>query len=134
MDRFAGNKTGDCMTCDWTSAEASVIYELEQKAGRETPRHSCRLKVRYRTLQSEQSLGLYHQEDVYQDGWLRNRSEGGVMLQITHYIAVDKKLELNYTSPDGSRTFRAEAVVCWVNKTGARRFHIGLRFEKLLES
>ena len=112
-----------------TEAEGKT-YEV---VGRVTERHSCRLKVRYRILQSVPSMGLYHDRDVYEDGWLRNRSHGGVLLEACHHIHEGLRLELNFKSPDGRFTYRAETIARWVRKLGERDFHIGLEFQDMQE-
>ena len=107
--------------------------EYLRTTGRTTERHSCRLKTRYRVLHDVPSMGLYHEKDVYENGWLRNRSHGGVLLEASHHVPVDKRIELNFSSPDGKATFRAEAIVRWVNRQGEQDFYIGLDFQNLLQ-
>ena len=107
----------------------SPTYALGQ--GRTAERHSCRVKARYRLLNPLQKMEIYSQQDVYEQGWLRDRSSGGVLLETGHYLPEGKKLEVNFSSPDGSRTFRAESVIRWVKKLNPRCFHVGVQFEEL---
>ena len=106
----------------------SKTYEL---AGRTSKRHPCPLKVRYRLLHSVSSMGLCQERDVYEEGWLRNRSHGGVMMETLRYIAEEERVELNFSSLDSKSTFRAEAIVRWVKKQGKRGFQMGLEFQEL---
>ncbi len=112
----------------------SLYGEAEEtisKQGRSFTRHSCRVRVRYRSFRA---MGLYHQQDAYQTGWLRNQSKTGVMLETSHHISEGEKLELAFSSPDDKTTFRAEAVVCWMSRESRNLFHVGVKFEKLHES
>ena len=104
----------------------SKTYEL---VGRTAGRSSCRLKARFRVLYSVPSMDIYHNQEVYEIGWLRNRSNGGVLLETSHHIAQGDRLELNFNSPDNISTYRAEAVVRWARKRDDHTFHIGLQFE-----
>ena len=106
----------------------SKTYEL---VGRATERHSCCLKVRYRVLHSVPSMGLYHEGEAYGEGWLRNRSHGGVMMETLGYVAEGKRVELNFSSPDSKSTYRAEAIVRWVKGQGEQGFRMGLKFQEL---
>lgn len=107
--------------------------KTDDTTGRAVLRHSCRLPVRYRILRSVPSMGIYRQRDVYEEGWIRNRSHAGILLEVPHYIQEGQLLEINFKSPDGSATYRAEAVVRWVTKQADRDFHVGLKFRNILQ-
>ena len=108
----------------------SKTYEL---VGRTTERHSCRLKARYRILSAVPSMEVFRDGEVYEIGWLRNRSHGGVLLETTHHIVETHRVELNFHSPDLRSTYRAEAIVRWVKKQDAQIFHIGLEFQSFVQ-
>ena len=113
--------------------EPLAIHDPEETSGekqqpeRRSERTSCRITVRYRRVKA---FGLYSDRDVYLEGMLRNRSEGGVKLETTQYIPPGQKVELGFKSPDGSKTYLTVVVVRWVKKVGERLFHVGVEFEE----
>jgi len=105
----------------------SMVYEL---VGRTATRHRCHLKARYRVLSS---MGICRDREVYEDGWLVNRSNGGVLLEAGHHFGQADRLELNFNAHDGGPSYRAEALVRWVKRKGVSTFHVGLQFEKCVQ-
>ncbi len=113
-----------------TDITESKTYET---MGRVSERHSCRLKARYRLLRAVPSMGLYRDQDIYESGWLLNRSHGGVLLEASHYLPEGTRIEINFRSPNGLKTYRAEAVVRWIKKEAQNDFLAGLQFQALHE-
>jgi len=94
---------------------------------READRHSCRLPMRCRQVKG---VGLYESKETYVNGWVRNTSPTGLLIESPIYFAEGNKLEVAFKSPDDKQSFLCIAVVKWVKRVG-EYFHLGVQFDKL---
>jgi hypothetical protein len=106
----------------------SLTYEI---LGRAADREPCRLKVRFRECRSLMAITLHDGQDVFRDGWIRNRSSLGIMLETESPAQAGKQMEIYFSSADGKTTWLALATVCWVQHFQGTTHRMGLKFESL---
>ena len=94
---------------------------------RKSKRFACRLRLRCRRYKG---AGLSTSEEKYIEGRVRNRSEGGFLLETPIYFPVGGKLEIAFNSPDGQQLFMGVVTVKW-SKRVEGGFHLGCSTDEL---
>jgi hypothetical protein len=96
-------------------------------AGRKFERHSCRLKMRVRR---SKGVACCASEERYTEGFVRNRSAGGYLLESPIYYPLDARLELGFSSPDGRESYLAVVRVKWTRRLG-NAWYLGVSAERV---
>lgn len=94
---------------------------------RSVNRRSCRVPMRCRQVKG---VGLYESKETYVNGWVRNTSPTGLLLESPIYFAEGNKLEVAFKSPSEKESFLSIVTVKWVKRVGDY-FHLGVHFDKL---
>ena len=111
-----------------TECTRSQVNEEPKNPKRKTERHSCRLKMRCRQLKA---VGFYASDDRYFEGFVKNRSEGGFMLESPIYFALGARLEVAFHSPDDRKSYLGIVTVRWVRKMNNGYFYLGVATDKM---
>jgi len=90
-------------------------------------RFSCRLRLRCRRFQGAK---LSTSDEKYVEGMVRNRSEGGFLLETPIYFPEGAKLEVAFRSPGGQQSFIGVVTIKWIKRVG-RYFHLGCSTDEL---
>ena len=98
-----------------------------KQPSRKMDRRSCRVAMRCRQVKG---VGLYESKETYINGWVRNTSPTGLLLESPIFFAAGNKLEVAFKSPDDKQSFLCIVAVKWVKRVG-EYFHLGVEFEKL---
>ncbi len=111
-----------------TEATPAPQQDLQSNpVGRKFERHSCRLKMRVRRSKTSPSCGS---EERYTEGFIRNRSAGGFLLECPIYYPIDVRLEFGFNSPDGNESYLATVRVKWTRRLG-NAWYLGVSAERI---
>ena len=99
-----------------TEAATSNAPDASKPPPRKFERHSCRVKMRCRRAKTKDFAGT---AERYVDGFVRNQSLGGLLLETPIYYPVGLKLEVAFDSPDHRQTFLGLVTIKWSSRVGA---------------
>ena len=117
----------DAAMSDDVKPEATGQQGTKDADARKFKRFPCRLRLRCRRFKG---AALSTSDEQYVEGVVRNRSEGGFLLETPIYFPEEGKLEIAFHSPDRQQAFAGVVTVKWTKRVGDC-FHLGCSTDEL---
>ncbi len=98
-----------------TDSQSATPAEKPAPPKRKHERRSCRLKMRCRRARTASGGPA---TDKFTEGFVRNQSLGGLLLETPIYFPVGIQLEVGFKSPDEQQSFFGLVTIRWTQRVG----------------